>query len=345
MPVPDLDTTFDGAPAEAAALHGPRSAMVSNALLFSEEAILPDSFRHHRTPGLINPALTNVNRDFALIPARVMPHSITDRQLLPPRLRELRRTSVTSSRRSCHVCGAGSRPRRDCPDLQAIFRIRYPNERDPLLERRLFTAYGIDESAITWIAEPTWLESVYAATPMWHNAAPHYVHPDLQQIVAAGEQRPDPVGTPGRRRPPDRLFVSRRDTMGNRACRQRPTRSSASSETTASLSSIRRNWTLHSRHTCSGTRGSWRGSGAPGSSTSSTARALEHLIVLNHESYTARNEHLYAAVLGLHGALLLEPCRPRPTHQAAGALRPTTPAGSSTSSAMKALSGSLLRSF
>lgn len=294
VPVTDLDTTLTVPPLKLRHYTG-RIGMVSNALLFSEEAILPDSFRHHRTPGLVNPALTRVNRDFALIPARVMPHT--------SRPGSFYHLDCENSGHFGHlVTEVMSRlwgweaAKRDAPDLQAIFRIRYPNERDPLLERRLFTAYGIKESAITWISEPTWLESVYAATPMWHNAAPHYVHPDLEetwQRVSDGLTRSVPRDVP----PAPRLFVSRRDTLGNRACRNAREVEAVFARHDFVVIYPEELDLAQQAHLFRDAR-VVAGFGGSGLFNVFNSKDLEHLVVLNHESYTARNEHLFAAVLG-----------------------------------------------
>jgi capsular polysaccharide biosynthesis protein len=294
VPVADLDTTF-AVPALKLRHYEGRIGMVSNALLFSEEMILPDSFRHHRTPGLINPAVTNVNRDFALIPERVLPHT--------SRKGTFYHLDCENSGHYGHLVTevmsrlwGWERAKLETPALQAIFRIRYPNERDPLLERRLFTAFGIDEADITWTAEPTWLESVYAATPMWHNAAPHYVHPDIQGIwerVSRGLTR----SVERDQEPSDRLFVSRRAAAANRSCRNAEQVEAVFTDHgftviyPEELDLAQQAYLFRDARVVAGFGGS-------GLFNIFNSRALEHLVVLNHESYTARNEHLYAAVLG-----------------------------------------------
>jgi capsular polysaccharide biosynthesis protein len=131
---------------------------------------------------------------------------------------------------------------------------------------------------------------------MWHNAAPHYVHPDLQQIwhrVSNGLTS----SAPREAAPADRLFISRRDTMSNRACRN-----------ALAVEHIFRDHGFvviypeeldlaQQAHLFRDAR-VVAGFGGSGLFNVFNCRALEHLIVLNHESYTARNEHLYAAVLG-----------------------------------------------
>ena len=92
------------------------------------------------------------------------------------------------------------------PDLKAIWRIRYPNERDPEFERILFRAYGIAEEDMVWIDRPMTLESVIGVTPMWHNQAPHTAHPE---IIAVWERLRSSLADV-RGDSPRRLFVSRR---------------------------------------------------------------------------------------------------------------------------------------
>jgi capsular polysaccharide biosynthesis protein len=294
VPVVDLDRAFTVPPLKLRHYTG-RIGMVSNALLFSEEAVLPDSFRHHLTPGLVNPAVTNVNRHFALIPDRVRPRT--------SRSGDFYHLDAENSGHFGHLVTevmsrlwGWERAKADAPDLKAVFRIRYPNERDPLLERRLFTAYGIPESDITWISEPTWLESVYAATPMWHNAAPHYVHPDLRDVwtrVSDGLVR----SVPREVEPAERLFVSRRVTMANRACRNAPEVEEVFARHGFTVIYPEELDLAQQAHLFRDAR-VVAGLGGSGLFNIFNSRALEHLVVLNHESYTARNEHLFAAVLG-----------------------------------------------
>ncbi|MFQ6170472.1 glycosyltransferase family 61 protein [Oryzobacter sp. R7] len=294
VPVADLDTTFDVPPLKVRHYTG-RIAMVSNALLWSEEVILPDSFRHHRTPGLHNPALTNVNRHFALVPDRLRPR--TER---PGSFFHL--DSENSGHYGHLVTEVMSRlwgwehARADDPDVQAVFRVRFPNERDPGLERRLFAAYGIPESAVTWISEPTWLESVYAATPMWHNAVPHYVHPDIGETwrrVSDGLVR----GVDRSVDASERLFVSRRATTANRSCRNAPVVEELFSRHGFTVVHPEELDLAQQAHLFREAR-VVAGFGGSGLFNVFNSRNLEHLVVLNHEAYTARNEHLYAAVLG-----------------------------------------------
>ena len=80
--------------------------------------------------------------------------------------------------------------KREIPDLKAIFHVALPERARPdRSSSALFTAYGIAEEDIVWVNEPVWLSSVVSATPMWHNAVPHYVHPDIDRHVAAAAER------------------------------------------------------------------------------------------------------------------------------------------------------------
>ena len=181
------------------------------------------------------------------------------------------------------------------PDLKAIFRIRYPAERDPALERRVFEAYGIPRDDVVWVDEPVWLESVVAATPMWHNQFPHYVHPDLAEVW--GRLR-DHLRTPSDRTGPSRrLFVSRRDPAGNRSCRNTPAvedffRTRGFEVVYPELYDLGEQAALFAEAEVV--------AGFGGSAVFNVlfSTRLRTLILLNHEAYTARNEHLFTSVLG-----------------------------------------------
>ena len=148
--------------------------MVSNQLLYTGSTILPDSFRHSLGKDPINPIIVRSGGDFARIPRRYPPGSCAGNYY---------HLDSENSGHFGHLMTEqlarlwGWPEQEQIPDLKLVFRIRYPNERKPVLERRLFTAFGVAPEDIVWIDRPIYFESVVAATPMWHNPVPHYVHP------------------------------------------------------------------------------------------------------------------------------------------------------------------------
>jgi capsular polysaccharide biosynthesis protein len=191
--------------------------------------------------------------------------------------------------------------KKEIPDLKAVFRIRYANERAPTLEQRIFSAYGIDRDDICWVHEPVWLESVVGATPMWHNQVPHYVHPALVHVwdrvreALLAEATPPMEGferSEGRR-----IFVSRQDISANRACRN-------TREVEAFFAEQGFDVVYPETHDLAEQALIFdraeviAGFGGSAMFNILFSRNYRAVILLNHEAYTARNEHLFTALLG-----------------------------------------------
>lgn len=180
------------------------------------------------------------------------------------------------------------------PELKAIFRLRYPNERDPELEKLVFTAAGIPLEDIVWVDEPVTVDSLIGASPMFHNHRPYFVHPaisDVWDTIKQGLVQPDVIESP------ERIFVSRRAGRKNRDCRNSVEVEQLFREHDWDVffpedHPLRYQATLFSRAR------QIAGFGGSGLFNLMHADGLERLIVLNHEAYTARNEHLFATIKG-----------------------------------------------
>ncbi|PFG43554.1 capsular polysaccharide biosynthesis protein [Isoptericola jiangsuensis] len=285
-----LDTTVEVPPLHLRHYEG-RVGLVSNALAFTRNEILPDSFRHHLQENLTNPRVIDVDRSFARIPRHVMP---TEEVAGSYYLLDAENsghfghlmTEVVSRLWGWDAAKA------DDPDLRAVFRIRHPNERDPRLEKLLLTAFGIAEEDIVWIDHAVYVESLYAATPMFHNARPHYVHPQIretwQRIRAGLPADPGPTW--------DKVFVSRPDAFGNRRCLNRPEVERRFADAGFHVvypeqHSLGRQAEIFARARVV--------AGFAGSALFNTlfADRLERLVVIGQEAYTARNEILIALPL------------------------------------------------
>ena len=89
------------------------------------------------------------------------------------------------------------------PDLKVIFMIKYAQHHNQALERRLLGACGIAPEDIVVVDERGYFTSVVSASPMWHDEAPHYVHPRMRAVLdrlatASGRVRRPPrvTGSP-----------------------------------------------------------------------------------------------------------------------------------------------------
>jgi capsular polysaccharide biosynthesis protein len=290
VPIVGMDSAFKVPAAYVREYHG-KIALVSNGLLFSEYSILPESFRHPSSTSLRNTRIVDVSNDFARIAEQFRPtrglagtyyHLDSSNSGHFGHLM----TEVVSRLWGWDVAKAR------IPDLKAIFRIRFPNERDPWLERRIFSAYGIPAGDIVWVDEPVWLEAAVGATPMWHNQHPHWVHPEIAQIWARLRDGIANVGVEPRRR----VFVSR-PIDRNRACRN-------TAEVECYFTERGFDVVYPERLDLSDQAGIFAqaevvaGFGGSALFNLMFSQKLSTLIVLSHEAYTARNEHLFASVLG-----------------------------------------------
>ncbi|MEO7000107.1 MAG: glycosyltransferase 61 family protein [Terracoccus sp.] len=266
-------------------------AMATHSLLFTQSTLLPETYRHHLHKRLNHTRSTDCTAQFATIADEHVP---TDRlegnyyfldSPFPGHFGHVTTEAIS------RLWGWDEAKRR-IPDLKAIWRIRDPNDHNPQLERELYGAYGIAERDMLWVDRPVWLESVVGVTPMWHNQFPHYVHPDMAKVwdrIAAG-LADTPVD------PPSRVFVSRRAGLV-RSCRN-------AAEVEAVFERHGFVVVYPEELTLSQQAGVFRAAevvaGFGGSAMFNVMYCanLRNLIVLTHEAYTARNEYMFASVLG-----------------------------------------------
>jgi capsular polysaccharide biosynthesis protein len=290
-PLQGLETTVAVPPHHLRHYRG-RIGMVSNALTYTSHEILPDSFRHHLS-NKRNRRLVQVDENFARIPRHVRPTE------------ELAGSYyLLDSENSGHYghlmtevisrLWGWDAAKEDDPGLKAVFRLRFPGERDPGLERTILTAFGIGPEDVVTVDHPVYLESMYAATPMFHNARPHYVHPEIRAVwrrIRAGlPADPGPTW--------DRVFVSRKDTYGNRRCLNR-----ADVEDYFAAAGFEviypEEYSLGRQAAIFSHARVVAGFGGSAMFNTVFAERLEHMIVLTQEAYTARNEVLISLPLGV----------------------------------------------
>ena len=268
-------------------------SMVSGQLLFTGSTILPDSFRHAHAKNLSNPRITRVSREFAHIPKRLQPKVSLDGTYYvldsahPGHFGHLM-TEVLSR------LWGWVEAKQMFPDLKLLISMRRPNGRSTVLETRLLTAFGIAPSDIVCADRPVSLRSVVGATPMWHNHTPHYVHPQIKPRVwdRIATNLVDRAGEGD-----DKIFVSRQVHQKRRNCRN--------ARQVEDLFSARGFRIVYPELLDIGEQATVFAkarviAGFAGSAMFNVmfAREVETFVVLAHESYTARNEHLFAAALG-----------------------------------------------
>lgn len=184
--------------------------------------------------------------------------------------------------------------RRELPGLKAVFHTNPRAGRDGSLERRLFAAYGIPESDLVATDRPVRLTSVVGASPMWHNATPFYAHPGIREVWERMT-----AGLLGGREPAsyERLFVSRGETLNRRRCRNQAEVEQFFADRGFHVIYPER---LPLDEQAALFAGARVVAGFAGSAMFNLmhARRLETTVVISHDAYQARNEYLYASILG-----------------------------------------------
>ena len=185
-------------------------------LLTTGSTILPESFRWPHRSTLGNASLRAAGRNFSRLP------QLEDAPLLEGDVYFLDcafsghfghlLTEVV-----CRLWGWDA-ARKELPDLKALFHLNPRGSAYGALERAIFAAYGIPEADLVSTDQPVRVRSVVGASPMWHNAPPFYVDPDIQEVwarLASGilDGRPPSEH--------ERIFVSRGDDLNRRRCRNR----------------------------------------------------------------------------------------------------------------------------
>jgi capsular polysaccharide biosynthesis protein len=291
VPVHSLETTIRYPQLSLREYTG-RVGLVAQSLLITDDAALPDSFRWHQQPDPVNPAAISASADFVRVNPKDLPteHLAGSYYLLDNsffgHFGHLM-TEVVSK------LWGWDQAKADFPALKAIYRTRHDWERERLMGRRLFEAYGIAAQDIVRVDQSVWVDRMVGATPMWHNALPHYVHPQIAAVWDRLTAGIDPIRYDGARK----IFVSRQADLKKRPCRNA---GEVEDLFAANGFDVVYPELLDLRAQAGLFRDADVVAGFGGSALFNMlyCEHLQTLIVLNHESYTARNEHLYSLVKG-----------------------------------------------
>jgi capsular polysaccharide biosynthesis protein len=266
--------------------------LAGNTLGYTQTAILPESFRWHLVENPGNPLVRNVSPSFGRLKAGADAQRELDGHyyLLDPQYKNHFGHFLTES---IGRLWGWDQAKQQIPDLKVLYGTRNVDKSHVGFERRLIEAFGVAPRDIVTIDEPVRINSLVSATAMWHNADPHYVHPGLSEVWRRISTNLVPADGPRF----DKVFVSRLPRWSRRTCRNVP----AVEELFARHGfEIIYPEELDLAEQASIFAGSPVIAGFGGSAMMNLmhARALDVLILLSHESYTARNEHLYSALLG-----------------------------------------------
>lgn len=291
VPIPWLPKTMPYPPMHLRHYQG-RVGFLGSSLVNTETAILPDSFRWHLEPNPRNPKIKSVSPMFARIPENLLPKRTLDGNYFLMDPNGVGHFGHFMTESIGRLWGWDEAKRR-FPDLKALYRIRDMNKVNDRFERRLMMAYGIDAADIVAVDRSVYVESLVSATTMWHNAVPHYVHPDLATVwdrIGSNLVAPDAPTY-------ERVFISRSGQWWRRVCRNLPD--------VEKFFEARGFQIVYPEHLDLPTQAGIFAkasiiAGFVGSAMFNVmyAKQLKAFILLAHEAYTARNEHLYTSLIG-----------------------------------------------
>jgi capsular polysaccharide biosynthesis protein len=268
-----------------------RLAFRGATLLHGEHTILPESFRWHLAKNPSNPRTINSSPAFARLPSDDPPRETLSGTfyMVDPQYGGFGHLLTEMVGR---LWGWDQAKQAD-PDLKAIFSVVRPRATAPQPKHRLLRAYGIAEQDIVWVDKPVYLTSLISPTSMWHNHVPYYAHPNLTEVwdrMRASLADPDAPSY-------KRIFVSRSQLYERRTCRN-----AAQVEELFAAHGFTiiypEQLDLGTQVAIFSTATTIAGFGGSALFNVMFTRDLQTMIVLNHDSYQHRNEHLYTSVLG-----------------------------------------------
>lgn len=268
--------------------------MGGGGLLYTGHSILPDSFRWHLKQSPNNSHIRSESPMLARIPPRFVPTRQLEGDHYFLDCIHSAHFGHVMTEMVCRLWG-WDQAKREFPDLKAVYYLPRRKAHRRGLVDALLTAYGIDPSDIVLLTEPTVSESVVSAMPMWHNAEPYHAHPRLTETwerLADGLLR---QASPGET--PERIFVSRSADLWRRTCRNM--REVEDRFTAHGFVVVRpEELPLGDQAKVFGDARVIAGFAGSAMFNLTYARKAETFIVLEHDSYTHRNEHLYTSLLG-----------------------------------------------
>lgn len=267
--------------------------MVERCLLTVENSVVPESFRFMYAENPTNPRLVPLGSQFATIDRD---WNYTWEELDGVYYHVDSSNSGHFGHLTTEVISrlwGWDRAKKLIPELKLLFRIRHPGERPPALELQLFEAFGINSDDIVWTPVPVRVNAMVAASPLWHNNPPYFVNPFIKETWARLSD--SLVGSVSGL--PKHIFVSRRATFGNRQCNN--TAEVEELFTSAGYAIVYpEDYSLAEQATIFAAATVIAGFAGSALFNLMHARSVEKIIVLTHEGYTARNEHLFGAALG-----------------------------------------------
>lgn len=177
------------------------------------------------------------------------------------------------------------------PNLKAFYRTPSADY-VPTFEKTLFEAYGIAADDIHWDHRNVTVDTFLSGSQAWQNGGWHYVHPVMLETwkrlrKSLVQDAPDS---------PKKIFVSRKFSTENRALRNIAEVEEFFTENGFAIV-YPENLTTAEQATVFGNATTIAGLAGSGMFNMLFADHIDKVLLLSHDAYTARNEHMYASVL------------------------------------------------
>ncbi len=267
--------------------HGPVVA-ASHMLAYADKTILPPSFRHPRVSNVPNEKMASLNHEYAVIDGAERRSYPLEGQYydlsssIPGHFGHVMTETIPK-------LWGWDAAKAAYPDIKVLYRIPH-EDYEPRFERALFHAYGIPEEDIRWETRNVRVNTFASPSLLWQNAAWYHFHPRILEVW--GRLR-DGLVTYDETRPKN-VFISRKHVPGNRSCRN--------------VEDVELTFAEHGFEIVypealpfeeqvnvfanAENIGGFSGSGMFNMLFNDR---IKNVILLTHESYTARNEQLFAS--------------------------------------------------
>lgn len=264
--------------------------VLADGLAIKGGTVLPSSFRHARAREVKNDALRSINQEFGVLKVSPAPrHLPGDYYDLSSTLTGHFGHFITETVAKLWGWEAA---RKSIPGLKALYRTP-AGGRKPDVERAVFRAYGIADDDIVFVSDDVTVDGYAWSSYLWQNLANYHFHPAITETWR--RLRGGLVET--ERSSPARIFVSRSDrSSDNRACRnvdQLEARFADAGFTVVYPELL----PFEEQASLFGNTEVIAGLAGSAMFNMLFAEKVRRVIVLSHDSYTARNEFLYSAAL------------------------------------------------
>ena len=261
--------------------------------LRTDDTVLPESFRWPHAKSLQHPHYATVAPSFVRLDTRD-PEEVLDGDYYYVDCLFSGHFGHLTTEVLCRLWG-WDRARRDIPGIKMLFHTHPAGGRTARSSVGSSPRTASPARRLVSSDRPVLLRSVVGASPMWHNKAPFYVHPDIRETWARLTTGLTADLDPS---PHERIFVSRGPALSRRrGCRNQQDVERFFADRDYHVFYPEELPLAEQARLFAGAR-VVAGFGGSAMFNLMHCQRLEAAVVISHHAYVARNEHLFTSVLG-----------------------------------------------